>query len=67
MLTEEGDIVLDPFAGSNTTGAVAETLKRYWIAVDNVKSYLEGSQYRFDGAAPKTIETAQAPYQMSLP
>src|SRR5258705_4367730 len=32
FLTEDGDIVLDPFAGSNTTGAVAEGLNRRWIA-----------------------------------
>jgi DNA modification methylase len=48
FVTEEGDIILDPFAGSNTTGAVAETLGRRWIAVDNVQEYLEGSKFRFD-------------------
>ena len=47
MLTDEGDIVLDPFAGSNTTGAVAEQLQRRWIASDNVELYLEGSKFRF--------------------
>jgi DNA modification methylase len=47
LLTDEGDIVLDPFAGSNTTGAIAEKLQRHWISVDNTKSYLEGSKYRF--------------------
>lgn len=47
LLTDEGDFVLDPFAGSNTTGAVAEKLQRLWIAVDNTESYLEGSKYRF--------------------
>ncbi|TEU12176.1 MAG: site-specific DNA-methyltransferase [Anaerolineales bacterium] len=60
MLTEEGDIVLDPFAGSNTTGAVAEKLHRYWIAVDNVESYLEGSKYRFDA------DSSQPSYQTAL-
>lgn len=47
LLTDESDTVLDPFAGSNTTGAVAEKLMRRWIAVDQVESYLEGSKYRF--------------------
>jgi site-specific DNA-methyltransferase (cytosine-N4-specific) len=47
FLTDEGDIVFDPFAGSNTTGATAEKLQRKWIASDNVESYLEGSRYRF--------------------
>ena len=47
MLTDENDIVLDPFAGSNTTGAVAESLLRRWIAFDDVEEYLEGSKFRF--------------------
>jgi len=48
MLTDEGDLVVDPFAGSNVTGEVCERLKRRWIAVDIVKEYLEGSKFRFD-------------------
>lgn len=47
LLTDEGDLVLDPFAGSNTTGAVAENLSRRWIAIDNVAEYLEASKFRF--------------------
>ena len=47
LLTEEGDIVLDPFAGSNTTGAVAERLNRRWVAVEKVETYLRASQLRF--------------------
>ena len=66
MLTDEGDIVLDPFAGSNTTGAVAEKLQRCWIAIDSVESYLEGSKYRFDSVAPDASGATQSPYQMSL-
>ena len=48
LLTEEGDLVLDPFAGSNTTGAVAEKLQRRWIAVENVEAYLGPSRFRFE-------------------
>lgn len=51
LLTEEFDVVLDPFAGSNTTGAVAENLRRRWVAVDNVAAYLEGSKFRFPSTA----------------
>lgn len=47
LVTAEGDLVLDPFAGSNTTGAVAEGLQRRWVAVDNVADYLEASKFRF--------------------
>jgi DNA methylase len=47
FLTEPGDIVLDPFAGSNTTGAAAEKLQREWIAIEADSSYIEGSIGRF--------------------
>ena len=49
MLTDEGDVVLDPFAGSNTTGAAAEALQRRWLAFDNVEEYLSASKFRFSG------------------
>ncbi|WP_084559502.1 DNA-methyltransferase [Nitratidesulfovibrio termitidis] len=47
FLTEKGDLVLDPFAGSNTTGFAAATHDRYWIAVDAEEKYVEQSQIRF--------------------
>jgi site-specific DNA-methyltransferase (cytosine-N4-specific) len=47
FLTNAGDIVLDPFAGSNTTGAVAERLKRRWISVEPKRQYVRSSYGRF--------------------
>ena len=47
FLTEPDDLVLDPFAGSNTTGAVAEQLGRRWIAVEKNRTYAEDSELRF--------------------
>ncbi|MBW4680577.1 MAG: site-specific DNA-methyltransferase [Microcoleus vaginatus WJT46-NPBG5] len=47
FLTNSGDTVIDIFAGSNTTGYVAETLKRRWIAFELNPSYLAGSAFRF--------------------
>jgi site-specific DNA-methyltransferase (cytosine-N4-specific) len=38
----------DPFAGSNTTGAVSEKLGRRWLASENVEEYLEASKFRFE-------------------
>jgi DNA modification methylase len=62
LTTGEGDLVLDPFAGSNTTGQVAERLKREWIAFEIEERYLEGSKFRFwpiaNGTA-KHIERGQ--------
>jgi site-specific DNA-methyltransferase (cytosine-N4-specific) len=52
FLTDENDVVMDPFAGSNTTGAVAERLKRRWLAIEATEAYIESSRLRFesDGA-----------------
>lgn len=48
MLTEPNDLVLDPFAGSLTTGAVAEKLDRRWIMGEAVEEYLKAGLYRFE-------------------
>ncbi|MBI4586775.1 MAG: site-specific DNA-methyltransferase [Planctomycetes bacterium] len=47
FLTEPGDLVLDPFAGSNTTGAVAERFQRRWLAFEMEPRYVESSKLRF--------------------
>jgi site-specific DNA-methyltransferase (cytosine-N4-specific) len=47
FLTRPGDLVLDPFAGSNTTGAAAESLKRRWLSVEADGDYAKGSLGRF--------------------
>lgn len=54
FLTNEGDIVLDPFAGSNTTGYVAECLERRWVSIEMREEYLEGAKLRFDSIAAGT-------------
>jgi len=47
LCTEDSDVVLDPFAGSNMTGYVAEKLGRHWIAIEQTEEYLRGSVFRF--------------------
>lgn len=47
FLTKPRELVLDPFAGSNTTGAAAEGLKRRWVSVEAQADYIEGSKGRF--------------------
>ncbi len=47
FLTDEGQTVLDPFAGSNVTGQVAEALGRKWIAIEVNGDYVAGSKLRF--------------------
>lgn len=50
LLTRKRATVLDPFAGSNTTGAAAERLGRKWIAIDADENYLQGSRGWFPEA-----------------
>lgn len=47
LLTDPKDVVLDPFAGSNTTGEVAEALDRRWVAVELEPEYIAGPRGRF--------------------
>lgn len=47
FLTQPGDLVVDIFAGSNTTGAVAERERRRWLAFEMSQTYLAASVLRF--------------------
>ncbi len=47
FLTDEDDLVVDIFGGSNTTGKVAEDLKRHWLSVDISREYAASSVFRF--------------------
>jgi site-specific DNA-methyltransferase (cytosine-N4-specific) len=64
LLTEENDLVVDPFAGSNTTGAVAENLKRRWISGEAVEEYIKASTFRFADAEKQ--EEDVVPRQVKL-
>lgn len=62
FLTKPGDLVVDPFAGSNTTGYVAESLQRRWIGVELDHKYAIESRLRFeseldDGQSPPNQAT----------
>lgn len=74
FLTERGDVVYDPFAGSNTTGEVAETLGRNWVSCELdtegkfAGTYVRSSAFRFESprfapgfdALPEVKWTSQA-------
>jgi site-specific DNA-methyltransferase (cytosine-N4-specific) len=47
FLTDPGDLVVDIFSGSNTTGAVAESLRRTWLSIELDRGYAELSAIRF--------------------
>lgn len=51
--TKEGDLILDPFTGSSTTGIVAHALNRKFVGIDNDKKYLDLSVSRFKELAKR--------------
>lgn len=54
-----GDVILDPFFGSGTTGAVAKKLGRNWIGIERDKKYIRVAQKRIDAIPepdPEAIE-----------
>jgi modification methylase len=54
--TKPGDVVLDPFFGSGTTGAVAKYLHRHFIGIEREKRYVEIARKRIAGVIPADIE-----------
>jgi site-specific DNA-methyltransferase (cytosine-N4-specific) len=60
FLTEPGQTILDPFAGSNVTGQVAQGLDRRWIAIELNADYVAGSMLRFADAVATNARPASA-------
>ena len=58
FLTDKDDLVIDPFGGSNTTGAAAEELERQWISVEPQRDYIQGSRGRFLESPPQRATAA---------
>ena len=54
FLTLPNGIVMDPFAGSNVVGSVAERLSRKWISAEIREEYVVGSAFRFEGVGEQT-------------
>jgi modification methylase len=50
--TKPGDVVLDPFFGTGTTGAVARRLGRRWIGIEREDSYVKVARERIDATLP---------------
>ncbi len=54
--TKPGDIVLDPFMGTGTTGAMAKLLGRHFIGIEREKKYIEAAQKRISLITPNLNE-----------
>ncbi|WP_301531117.1 site-specific DNA-methyltransferase [Sphingomonas sp. BT-65] len=64
--TKPGDVILDPFFGTGTTGAVAKRLRRHWIGIEREGNYVEAAQERIAAALPldeSAVTTMMAPRQ----
>ncbi|WP_151956036.1 site-specific DNA-methyltransferase [Sphingomonas sp. EC-HK361] len=62
--TKPGDVVLDPFFGTGTTGAVAKRLGRRWIGIEREGFYIDAAQERIAAALPldeSALATMQSP------
>jgi modification methylase len=62
--TKPGDVVLDPFFGTGTTGAVAKRLGRHWIGIEREADYCAAAAERIAAALPldeASLKTMQSP------
>jgi modification methylase len=62
--TNPGDVVLDPFFGTGTTGAVAKRLGRRFIGIEREPAYVDVAKERIAAALPldeSALKTMQAP------
>jgi site-specific DNA-methyltransferase (cytosine-N4-specific) len=67
MLTNPGDLVVDPFGGSCVTGAVAETLRRRWVCCELSEEYLNGALARFADLPTPLQKDRSTAYQIHPP
>lgn len=50
--SDPGDVVLDPFFGTGTTGAAAKRLGRHWIGIEREQAYAEAAHERIAAVTP---------------
>ncbi len=67
FLTDPGDLVVDPFAGSCVTGVVAENLKRRWVCCELSEEYLIGAKARFEPSLQPLPKERDQPYEIAPP
>jgi len=65
MLTDRGDLVVDPFGGSCVTGEVCERLGRRWVCIELNEEYLRGAVGRFENQPRETQTALPAPVDPS--
>lgn len=59
--TNPGDVILDPFFGSGTTGAVAKKLRRHYIGIERNPEYVKAARTRIEAIEPAPEEALKLP------
>ena len=67
MLTDPGDLVVDPFGGSCVTGSVSEALRRRWACCEMSEEYLNGAISRFADTPATLQKDRSTPYVLNPP
>lgn len=62
-----GDVILDPFFGSGTTGAVAKKLGRNFIGIERDKKYIKVAQKRIDAVVQSPVGALTLPEKRNQP
>lgn len=65
--SKPGDIVMDPFFGTGTTGAIAKLLSRNWIGIEREKSYNDASIKRIEAITPLTDDITMLKLEVKPP
>ena len=68
--TNVGDLIIDPFFGTGTTGVVAKQLGRHFIGIEKDKKYVSFAQKRIDSVSPiplESLEITQKKQPLSIP
>lgn len=66
--TRPGDVILDPFFGSGTTGAVAKRLRRHWLGIERDPDYAKVAKKRIAAVSPANDdEVTEAPTKRGQP
>ncbi|PWH13954.1 MAG: DNA methyltransferase [Anaerolineae bacterium] len=56
--SKPGDVVLDPFFGTGTTGVVAKRLHRHWIGIEKEQHYIQAARQRIEAVRPEPFDPA---------
>ncbi len=62
-----GDVVLDPFFGTGTTGAVAKKLRRDFIGIEREALYVELARKRIESLVPALVPDEMLPFPLDTP